>query len=171
MIHAGIEPIPDEERSARVNGAIEMLSRLASECQAAGLRMAIENLARSNLGHSVKEVQRFLEGINSPAVGVCLDFAHAFVTEGVAEMIEGLGSDIITLHICDNTDPHEERTCWPMTPDRGLIDWPPAICALKRAGYEGPAMYEVYAPRGESAQAITRLKGNYDMLLELWNAC
>lgn len=171
VVHASFEPISYQEQPARIEGAIEMLARLASECQAAGLRMAIENLPRSNLGNRAKELQYLLRGIDAPNAGVCLDFAHAFVTEGVIEMIERLRSDIITLHICDNTHPNEEMTCWPMGPDRGLIDWPPAICALKRAGYDGPAMYEIYAPRGESTQAITRLQDNYDTLLESWNAC
>ena len=172
VVHAGFEPISDEERRARIVGAVDMLARLAAECQAAGLQLALENLPRSALGNSAEEMGHLLENINSPAVGVCLDFAHAFVTQGVTEMIERLGSDIITLHICDNADPMVESTCWPMEPGRGLINWPAAICALEHSGYQGPAMYETYSPAGESsARTIKLLEDNYAKLQQIWDSC
>jgi len=171
VVHPGVEPISGEERPARMDGAIKMLKRLSSECEAAGLQLALENLPRSNLANSVEEMQYFLENINSPAAGVNFDFAHAFVTEGVCEMIEPIGRSIINVHICDNTLPNEERTCWPMESGKGLINWRSALCALKRASYQGPAMYEVYAPRGESVQAIKRLEDNYAQLRKIWDSC
>ena len=117
---------------------IEMLVRLVLGCQAAGLRLALENLPRSNLGNTTEELLRLMKSIDSPAVGVCFDFAHAFVTEGVTETIERLGQNIITVHVCDNTLPNREKICWPMETGKGLVDWPLAVCALKSAGYEGP---------------------------------
>jgi len=91
------------------------------------------------------------------------------LTEGVVEMIERLGARIITLHICDNTRPKEEHTCWPMSPGEGLIDWAPALRALRRADYRGPAMYEVYAPPRDCVQALKRLEDNYAQLREMWD--
>ena len=59
-----------------------------------------------------------------------------------------------------------------MEPGRGLINWPSAVCALKRSGYQGPAMYETYSPAGESsAQTIKLLEGNYAKLREMWDSC
>lgn len=171
VVHPGYEAVADKERPRRIDDATRMLRRLSSECAAAGLRLAIENLTRSKLANSAAELSCFLAKVDSAAAGVCLDFAHAFVTEGVAQMVEALGSRIITVHICDNTLPDQERTCWPMEHGKALIDWESALRALRRTGYRGPAVYETYAATGQIVAAVKRLEENYTLLRTIWDRC
>jgi sugar phosphate isomerase/epimerase len=61
---------------------------------------------------------------------------------------------LIATHVHDNrgrTDDH-------LVPFEGTIDWPGALTALQKVGYDGTVMFEV-AGRGHEADVLARTRG------------
>jgi sugar phosphate isomerase/epimerase len=136
VYHPSFEPIPPEDRAARLALCRQTLRRLGTYAVSKGARLAVECLPRTCLGNSADEIMYLLE--DSEGLMVCCDVNHLF-QEAPEDFIGRLGSRIATTHISDN-DGIDERH-W--LPGQGLINWPAVIDALKTVGYKGPLMYEV----------------------------
>ncbi len=66
-------------------------------------------------------------------VGICLDFGHAHMDGDLVDAIETVSEHLVTTHVHDNrgrTDDH-------LLPFEGTIDWPGALTAIQKVGYEG----------------------------------
>jgi len=138
VIHPSYEPLPPEERPARLaacQDALQILSRTAADL---GMQLAVECLPRTCLGNTSIEILQLIDGI--PEIGVCCDVNHLF-QETPQNFITQIGSRLATVHISDY-DGIDERH-W--LPGRGINDWPAVIRALAAVGYAGPWMFEVSA--------------------------
>jgi len=144
VVHPSAEPIADEDRRARLMKSRESLLRLAAFAKALGMRLAVENLPRTCLGHTSGDINYLLTG--NPDLGVCLDTNHLLIEDNL-NFIRRLGKRIITLHVSDY-DFIDERH---LLPGDGKNDWPAIMRALAEAGYEGPWMHEVSAGKGSAA--------------------
>ncbi len=164
--------IKEYEREERLKHAIESFAWLAGECEKNGTYLAVENLHHQQLGNTAAELDKIIGALKAKKVGICFDFAHAFVSEGAEQTVRNLKSPIITIHLCDNTHPKLESTCWPMAP-QGLVGWKAVFRELKNKGYNGVMMYEIYndARPDPNNDGIQQLEQNYQELMHIFEIC
>ena len=125
---------------------MEFYGRLAPIADAYGIRIATENMWRTNkkrgvIDHSVcsrpEEFCRYVDELQKrwgSTFTACLDLGHT-VLVGVdpCEMIRTLGSRIGALHIHDNDHVKDLH----LIPGHGQMDFDAIHAALKEAGYHG----------------------------------
>jgi sugar phosphate isomerase/epimerase len=127
--------------------SIDELQRLAAPL---GVRVALEvipnELSRAgSLVHFIEEV------LDDEAAGICLDFGHAHMDGDLVDAIETVSEHLITTHVHDNrgrTDDH-------LVPFEGTIDWPAALTAVLKVGYEGTLLFEI-AAHGSPKDALRK---------------
>ena len=107
------------------------------------------------------------EDLDDADVGICLDFGHAHLDGDVVDAIETVSEHLIATHVHDNrgrTDDH-------LVPFDGTIDWPGALTAVQKVGYDGTLMFEIggarlgegHAARREGAQRMERCDASNDV--------
>jgi sugar phosphate isomerase/epimerase len=139
---------PDGRAAAR--RSIEELHRIAAPL---GVQIAVEVIPNelSRVGSLVHFVEDDLEALDGPLVGVCLDFGHAHMDGDVIDAIETVSEHFLTTHVHDNrgrTDDH-------LVPFEGTIEWPSALTAVQKVGYEGPLIFEIGA-HGSTKDTLAR---------------
>jgi len=143
---------PQDTRAA-ARRSIEELMRLA---QPLGVRVAVEvlpnELSRAgSLVHFVEEDVK-LDDVAEDA-GICLDFGHAHIDGDVVEAIETVSEHLIATHVHDNAGRSDDH----LLPFDGTIDWPSALTAVQKIGYDGPLMLEINA-RGTTRETLGRAR-------------
>jgi len=120
-----------------------------------GVRIAVEN-GSSPFGPyaTLDELPNLLGKFD---VGICLDVGHAHLVEKkgsrsspdrrVAEKIRRLGGEIIHVHIHDNLGVRDDH----LVPGDGEIDFGLVGGALRRIGYSGAVVVELFNPRSPVA--------------------
>lgn len=136
VIHPSGEPIPAEEREARIGYSMESLDRLAEFAHHRGALIAVEDLPRTCLGNTALDLQGLL-GANEK-LRVCFDTNH-LLTESNLNFIQALGDKIVTVHVSDYDFVDEKH--W--LPGEGGVDWHALYSALTAAGYRGVWLYEL----------------------------
>ena len=151
VIHLGaprnIEPPGGANARGAARRSIEELQRTAEPL---GVRLALEVIPNelSRAGSLVHVLEEDLEGIDA---GICLDFGHAHIDGDVVEAIETVSGHLIATHVHDNrgrTDDH-------LVPFEGTIDWPFALQAVQKIGYDGPLLFEI-AAHGSAKETLAR---------------
>lgn len=135
VIHASGEPIADDKRSERMSRAKKSLAALADVCEKSSVRLCVEDLPRTCLGHSIADMQTLLE---DSRLFCCFDTNHITV-EKPQDVIRALGARIATLHVSDFDFVNERH--W--LPGEGKIEWAAVVTALDAIGYDGVWMYEI----------------------------
>jgi sugar phosphate isomerase/epimerase len=135
VIHPSAEPIAPEDRAARLAASRRSLELLSPEFHAAGIQLALENLPRTCLGNTSRELLSIAEGV--PHLGLCLDTNH-MLQESAPDFIREVGGRIVTIHASDYDKVNERH--W--MPGDGVNDWKAIADALRAAGYKGPFLYE-----------------------------
>jgi len=158
VLHASWEPIPVEDRPARLRTAITSIEELGAYAKERGVALAIENLPRTCLGNTAREALALAEG----AAGVCFDVNHLLL-ESHADFLAAAGPRIVTTHISDYDFENERH--W--FPGAGGIDWPALLRGLAAVGYTGRYIFELgedgtpamgrFTP-AQLAQAFARLR-------------
>jgi sugar phosphate isomerase/epimerase len=97
----------------------------------------------------------WLEAMDAPALGVCLDLGHTHLNEGAPEAIEQLAGYTRTLHVHDNLGRTDEHRL----PFAGSIDWPAILMELEKTGYAGPMTIELPQADPDLAGVLTRAVG------------
>jgi sugar phosphate isomerase/epimerase len=128
-------PAPDSRVVAR--RSIEALHRAAAPL---GVQVAVEVMPNelSRPGSLVHFVEHDLEGTD---IGICLDFGHAHMDGDLLDAIDTVSEHFVASHVHDNrgrTDDH-------LVPFEGTIDWPAALTAVQKVGYESTLMLELAA--------------------------
>jgi sugar phosphate isomerase/epimerase len=132
------------------DGARRSIEELQNKAEPLGVRVAIEvipnELSRAgSLVHFIEEV------LDTADVGICLDFGHAHMDGDLVDAIETVSEHLVTTHVHDNggrTDDH-------LLPFEGTIDWPAALTAIQKVGYDGTLMLEV-AAKGATKGTLQR---------------
>jgi len=138
----------DNSRDA-ARRSIEELQKLAEPL---GVTIAIEVIPNelSRAGSLVYFVENALK--ETPA-SICLDFGHAHMDGDLIEAIETVSEHLVTTHVHDNrgrTDDH-------LVPFDGTIDWPGALTAIQKVGYDGTFLLEI-AAHGSSKDTLRKAK-------------
>jgi sugar phosphate isomerase/epimerase len=144
------------------DGARRSIDELQRMAEPLGVRVAVEvipnELSRAgSLVHFIDEV------LDSGGAGICLDFGHAHMEGDIIDAIETVSEHLIATHVHDNrgrTDDH-------LVPLEGTIDWPAAMTAIQKVGYEGTLLLEVAAHGGtkETLQRARKARGRLDTML------
>jgi sugar phosphate isomerase/epimerase len=159
VVHLGLQDAllasaADQTRDA----ARRSVETIAAHARLLGVRVALEVIP--NALSAADALIALVEDLDMPDVGVCLDFGHAHMMGDVADAIETLSGMLIATHVHDNHGKRDEH----LPPFEGTIDWPGALMALQKIGYEGPMVLELAsadtpAPVLERARhAIVRLE-------------
>ena len=134
--------------------SIETLRRLAAPL---GVRIALEVIPNelSRAGSLVHFIEEDLEidTAEAPGVGICLDFGHAHMDGELLDAIETVSGHLITTHVHDNrgrTDDH-------LVPFEGTIDWPAALTAVQKVGYDDTLLLEI-AAHGSAKETLRRAR-------------
>lgn len=136
VIHASGEPIPEEERPARMAQAKKSLKELVQVAAACGGVLCVEDLPRTCLGRNSGDMLELLSA--DDRLRSCLDTNH-LLAEDLPDYIRRVGDKIVTIHVSDYDFINERH--W--LPGEGRLDWQTVLAALKDVGYAGPWLYEI----------------------------
>jgi sugar phosphate isomerase/epimerase len=129
----------------RVSFVHDTLAELCSYGRSRGVSLALENIASGDdpgaeiLCTLVEQSRRFGD---IKDLRYCLDIGHVTLTSNdMKAEIDACIDRLITLHIHNNdgqSDSHE-------TPDKGVIDWPRWYAYIRKGGYKGLFVLEIYS--------------------------
>lgn len=136
VVHPSGEPVADNERSDRLQYAMESLDTLAEAAAKHGAVIAVEDLPRTCLGNTAEEIGRLLSA--NDKLRVCFDSNHLLKGSNL-DFIEAFADKIVTVHISDYDFTNEKH--W--LPGEGKVDWQSVYQALQQAGYRGVWLYEI----------------------------
>lgn len=137
VLHASFEPVDPKERAERFAAAKAFFKELAPYAKKNyGVQILVEDLPRTCLGNSSKEMQELIEGTKD--IGICYDVNH-LLGEKTEVFAHNVGKHIQSLHISDYDEINERH--W--IPGKGVIKWTKVVDELKKAGYSGPFLFEV----------------------------
>jgi sugar phosphate isomerase/epimerase len=151
VAHMGLprsqQPSPATNSRDAARRSIEELHR---EGACLGVRVAVEVVPNelSRAGSIVHFVETDLEGAD---VGICLDFGHAHLEGDLLDAIETVSEHLVTADVHDNGGRNDEH----LVPFDGTIDWPAALTAIQKIGYEGTFVFEI-ASEGSTKDALAR---------------
>jgi sugar phosphate isomerase/epimerase len=142
VVHPSAEPISDGERAERLDASRRSLASLAGTAAELGIRVAVECLPRTCLGHTAAELLSVVADTDPAAVGVCIDVNHLNLREpDLRAAVNTLGERLLTLH-CSENDGEDERH-WLPGDARGVVDWNAFLRGLRDVRYAGPFLYEL----------------------------
>lgn len=151
ILHLGVprtqQPSPGENSRDGARRSVEALQKLAEPL---GVQVAVEVIPNElskaeSLVHFVEDV------IDAPQVGICLDFGHAHLDGDVVDAIETVSEHLIATHVNDNDGRLDQH----LLPFDGTIDWPAALTAIQKVGYDGTMMMEI-AAHGPAKAALQK---------------
>ena len=151
VTHIGV-PTSEQQNASdnHADAARRSVEEIATAATRVNVRLAIEVIpnALSDAARLASLVEEQLDGLD---VGVCLDYGHAHLMGDLGEAIEELSGHMWTTHVHDNrgrTDDH-------LVPFEGTIDWPAALTAVLKVGYEGTLLFEI-AAHGSPKDALRK---------------
>lgn len=163
VVHAGV---PRNQQQASGENSREAARRsidaLAAAALPLGVRVAIEVIPNelSKAGPLVHFVETVLD---DGETGICLDFGHAHLDGDVVDAIETVSEHLIATHVHDNRGRNDDH----LLPFDGTIEWPSALTAMQKVGYDGPVVLEVAASGGtkELLAKAKAVRGRMERLL------
>ena len=127
----------DNSRAAAVRSADE-ICRLAEPL---GVRVALEVIPNP-LSTPASLVAMLENDLETTFAGICMDFGHAFLGGDVPDAVETAAEHLIATHVHDNRGRSDDH----LLPFDGTIDWPGAMTAIQKVGYDGTLLLEIGAP-------------------------
>lgn len=139
VLHLGV---PDAHATQAGDNDERAVSRslepIAAACAEAGVQLALEVIP-NGLSTASAVVEWLQSDLALGRTGACLDLGHAHMTGGVVDAVETLAGSIISTHLHDNRGTSDDH----LLPFAGTIDWPAALLALIKGGYDGPLIFEL----------------------------
>jgi L-ribulose-5-phosphate 3-epimerase len=133
--------------------ALDALTALRDDAEAHAVTIAIENVWNRFLLSPI-EAADFIDRVNSPHVGWCLDTGNILAYGYPEDWIRTLAGRLIHVHVKDYDVSIPGRNGFVPLGD-GSADWPAIMAALRAVRYDGPLVYE--GP-GELADILSRMK-------------
>jgi sugar phosphate isomerase/epimerase len=161
VVHVGLprtEPAGAPDGRAAARRSVEELQAFAAPL---GVQIALEvipnELSRAgSLVHFFEEdvhVGAGDDGVAGRDVGICLDFGHAHMAGDLVDAIETVSEHVVSTHVHDNGARADDH----LVPFDGTIDWPAAMTAVQKVGYDGTLMFEIGA-RGPAKDMLGKAK-------------
>ena len=134
------------------DAARRSLETLFEVAEPLGVRLAVEVIP-NDLSRPGSLVHLAEEGLESADIGICLDVGHAHLEGDLIDAIEITSGHLALLHVHDNRGRADDH----LVPFDGTIDWPAAVTALQKVGYDGALIFEP-APRGPAKETLVRAR-------------
>ena len=136
------EPIREADRAQHIQSCQRSLKELTPIAEKANKRIALENLPRSCLGRSSREMAEITQ--EGSLCGICMDTTHMF-HETPEDFLDRCGQWVINTHLSDYLNGQNECH-W--VPGTGSLHWRAIFEKLIALGYRGTYNFEVfrYAP-------------------------
>ncbi len=140
----------EDSKKATVEGNIIMLNKLLPYLEKHNVALAMENVFAGGEAYAdchyttADDIMEYVDKMNHPLIGVCLDTGHAIVTnQDPVAMIKAFGKHLIALHMNGNAG--RDMHLLPGTLDDWLDtnDYEKISLALKGVGYKGPYNLEI----------------------------
>ena len=164
VFHASFEPIPPDERSHRIDRALQGFNLIGQKARLRGRRIAIEYLPRSCLGNNLAELNLLIDRLGEDTFGVCLDVNHLMAHHAeLPQIAQSLGARLIATHLSDYDGVDEKH--W--LPGKGVLNWPGFMHALREIDYKGPFTYECNLESDSLPEKLAKLRENYNWLSSL----
>jgi sugar phosphate isomerase/epimerase len=164
VVHLGVPRGQQGGGSDAHDAAVRSLEEIQRAAEPLGVRVALEVIP--NDLSTPEALVRLLEEDLVPGprgAGICLDFGHAFLLGDVVDAIEQVSGHLVATHVHDN----DMRSDSHLAPFDGRIDWPPALMALQKVGYDGTLLFELAdtsTPR-EVLEKARRARGRFDQMM------
>jgi sugar phosphate isomerase/epimerase len=131
------------------DGARRSVEALADLAAPLGVRLAAEVMPNelSRAGSLV----HFVDELDRPEVGICLDFGHAHMDGDLVDTIDIVSEHLAAVQIHDNGGRADDH----LVPFDGTIDWPGALTGIQKVGYDGPLMLEIEG-RGPAKDTLAK---------------
>lgn len=149
------DTLADVPEATQRETVVEVLRRVASDAEAAGVTLVLEplNTRVDHPGHLVstaREGVEIIEDVSSPAVRVLYDIYHEQIMAGdvirtFRENVEYIGH----VHIADNPGRHE--------PGTGELDYENILATVADSDYDGYVGCE-FSPTGEPEDAMEHVR-------------
>ena len=147
VIHASGEPIEGSDRAGRIECAKKSLCELAAFAETHGVVIAVENLPRTCLGNTSKELLDIVSC--DERLRICFDTNH-LLSEDHDSFLYAISAKLVTTHFSDYDFINERH--W--LPGEGDINWKALMNTLDEVGYTGPVVYEL--PLTATLKTLTR---------------
>lgn len=139
-------------REEKIEKNIEKLRAVAEYIKDKEITICLENLRPRTpketelVDRSVDDLLYIIERIGSNRFGICLDTGHLNLTDkNQREFILKAGDKLKALHIADNNGNIDQHL---MPFNRGTVDFPEVVKALKEINYSGIFNLEISGERG-----------------------
>ncbi len=123
--------------AANIGRVVEALKPLADTAQRSGVRLALETHDDWCVGANARAI---LDGVGSPAVGMCWDVANSFFVEPLATTFAAIRGRIVHVHFKDAA--REDGKVHSKLPGTGQVDLRQALRLLRGDGYAGYLSFE-----------------------------
>lgn len=114
---------------------LDLFRAMLSIAEEEGVILCIENMPMK--AHAISRTQRmyeFVQEINHPNLGMCLDTGHANVfADDCGDMVRLIAPVLKTLHVHDNMGDKDSH----LPPYKGTINWEGFTSALREIGFSG----------------------------------
>ncbi len=153
VVHAGLEKVRQQAPGTNSrDGARRSIEALAAAARPLGVTVAVE-LIPNELSKAATLVHFVEDVLDAGAAAICLDLGHARLEGDVADAVEVVSEHLALVHAHDNRGRQDEH----LVPFDGAIDWPSALTALQKVGYDGTVMLQV-GPHGSTKETLARAK-------------
>ena len=146
VVHLGTPTVQGGENSR--SAAAKSVEEICRAAGTLGVRVALEVIPNP-LSDGASLVTMLERDLELPALGICLDFGHAFLMGDVADTIETVAEHLITTHVHDNKGKQDEH----LVPFAGRINWDVALMTMQKVGYDGTYLMEL-ANTGSPAEVL-----------------
>ena len=123
--------------------SIESIAILAERAEAAGVRLAVENLPMRHTprpGGRIEDLLRMIDGLGNH-VGICFDVGHSNANvDDPCDEIRVAGDRIFCVHIQDNDGLGQDQH---LIPGEGTVNWPALIDALREHAPDCAPNFEI----------------------------
>jgi sugar phosphate isomerase/epimerase len=148
VLHLG-SPSADAADPSRASVA-RSLTELREAADVAGVKLALEVIP-NRLSTAARLVQWLEEELEGTPSGICVDVGHANLGGDAVDAIETCSGHILTTHLHDNHGKRDDH----LLPGEGTIDWPAAMLAFRKVGYDGAWIFEL-KPAADPSAVLTR---------------
>lgn len=145
--------------------AVEHVRQLSEYADSLALEIAVElEPFQLSIINTVDKMRAFLKDVDHPRAMANVDISHLALAGDPAEKIASLQGKIAHVHLSDcNGKVHGD-----LPPGRGVVDFPPYLKALKKAGFNGTVSIELeYSPEpGKITEWVREAYAATDRLMQ-----